>query len=81
MLTDISGKKKLPALDVFAGVIGYFRWLLEERLKAQLMNHTALKSADIFWVLTVPAIWGLRAKCFMREAAEMVSNKLFSILK
>jgi hypothetical protein len=29
---------------------------------------------DIFWVITVPAIWSLKAKYFMREAAEQVNH-------
>ena len=76
MLKDISGENELPALDIFAGVINHFRTSLEDRLKWQLTNHEELNSTDIFWVLTVPAIWGLRAKCFMREAAEKVSDKI-----
>ena len=74
MIEDISCTKKLPALHIFTSVIRYFRDLLEENLKGQFTNKDAIETADIFWVLTVPAIWGLKAKCFMREAAENVSN-------
>jgi len=40
--------------------------------KIQTRVHD-ITDADIFWVLTVPAIWNDAAKQFMREAALDVS--------
>jgi hypothetical protein len=31
-----------------------------------------LSNVDIQWVITVPAIWDLKARTFMREAARKV---------
>ncbi|CAG2244507.1 unnamed protein product [Mytilus edulis] len=66
------GDKKMKAVDVFAAVIGYFQGLIMNEL---LKGHgaTAFSNDDIHWVLTVPAIWDLKAKQFMRDAAEKVN--------
>ena len=61
----------MKAVDVFAAVISYFQNMLIEKL---LTGHgaNAFSNDDIHWVLTVPAIWDLKAKQFMRDAAEKV---------
>jgi hypothetical protein len=61
----------MKAVDVFAAVISYFQNLLIKKL---LTGHgaNAFSNDDIHWVLTVPAIWDLKAKQFMRDAAEKV---------
>jgi hypothetical protein len=43
-------------------------------IKKLLIGHgaNAFSNDDIHWVLTVPAIWDLKAKQFMRDAAEKV---------
>jgi hypothetical protein len=43
-------------------------------VKTLLTGHgaNAFSNDDIHWVLTVPAIWDLKAKQFMRDAAEKV---------
>ncbi|VDI31058.1 Hypothetical predicted protein [Mytilus galloprovincialis] len=66
------GDKKMKAVDVFAAVIGYFQGLIMNEL---LKGHgaKAFSNDDIHWVLTVPAIWDLKAKQFMRDAAEKVN--------
>ncbi|KAK3099585.1 hypothetical protein FSP39_006557 [Pinctada imbricata] len=74
-LKDISGVKSLPAIDVFSSVIKYFCSLLMDKIMLQFSEGGKIEADDIFWVLTVPAIWGLKAKCFMREAAEMAGIK------
>lgn len=63
----------MKAVDVFAAVIGYFQGLIMNEL---LKGHgaTAFSNDDIHWVLTVPAIWDLKAKQFMRDAAEKVCS-------
>ena len=50
-------------------------------LKDQLIDElsrgvTPLKTTDLDWVITVPAIWDARGKRMMREAAYLVSNKI-----
>ncbi|CAC5392671.1 unnamed protein product [Mytilus coruscus] len=61
------GGKEMLAIDVFSMSI---KGLVED-----FMNHLRktgvdfLSISDIKWVLTVPAIWGERAKQFMRKSA------------
>ncbi|KAL7975909.1 hypothetical protein Chor_011824 [Crotalus horridus] len=62
--------KKVPALEVFAHALRFFRQQAVQELKDQC---PALPVADaIRWVITVPAIWKQPAKQFMREAAYLV---------
>lgn len=72
-LKDITDKK-LPAVDVFAAVIQLFRASLQKRLNTR--NLEDFTYDDVYWVITVPAIWDLKAKQFMRRAAEKVSIKI-----
>ncbi|XP_048777505.2 heat shock 70 kDa protein 12A-like isoform X2 [Ostrea edulis] len=68
-IQDVTGQKYLPAIVVFSSVIRYFT----DHLISNLFNRfggSSLEMTDIFWVITVPAIWSLKAKYFMREAAE-----------
>lgn len=63
-ISDIRGRK-LPVLKVFACAIAY--------LKDHLLDHLKkIKTEDIYWVLTVPAIWDDKAKFIMRSAAQKV---------
>ena len=80
----------MPAVDVFAAVIQYFKMTLQTLLQNSTAenldsheetgenfgNNSRSKFEwtfdDVFWVITVPAIWDLRAKQFMRVAAEKV---------
>ena len=65
LIEDETGKQ-LPALVVFAESIKYLKdTLLEEANKQQ----TDIRTEDIKWILTVPAIWSDPAKTFMRRAA------------
>ncbi|XP_063400711.1 heat shock 70 kDa protein 12A-like isoform X1 [Mytilus trossulus] len=59
-------KTKMKAIDVFSAIIKYFKKLLLE--KAQ-KSYIDLTDNDILWVITVPGIWDLKAKQFMRESA------------
>lgn len=69
LLKDITDKE-LPAVEVFAAVIRYFMEKLQTRsTTGSLYDFTY---DDVYWVITVPAIWDLRAKQFMRKAAEKV---------
>lgn len=67
-ISDIRGRK-LPALKVFACAIAYLKnHLLDHLKKKNFIDH--FKTKDIYWVLTVPAIWDDKAKLIMRSAAQ-----------
>ncbi|KAK3099850.1 hypothetical protein FSP39_010738 [Pinctada imbricata] len=73
MLKDITDKQK-PAVDVFAAVIRYFKETLQKRVELQ-GNDFGFNYDDVYWVITVPAIWNLKAKQFMRIAATKAGLK------
>lgn len=66
-LKDIGGKS-FSLWKVFKESI---RFLKDHALDAITRQTTVLPS-DVFWVLTIPAIWSEPAKQFMRTAAEEV---------
>ncbi|CAC5408689.1 unnamed protein product [Mytilus coruscus] len=75
--TSATGKrKKMKAIDVFAAVIHYFQHHLLE-----VVNILDIKDDEVYWVLTVPAIWNLKAKQFMRDAAKHagISSQQFTL--
>ena len=57
---------------MFAFCIKYLKKKLLEEIQNKVLGTT---DDDIEYVLTVPAIWGDKAKMFMREAASNVSSK------
>ncbi|ROJ78933.1 Heat shock 70 kDa protein 12A [Anabarilius grahami] len=59
--------RKVKALDIFAYALAFFK---EQALK-ELSDQAGadFDNADVRWVITVPAIWKMPAKQFMREAA------------
>ncbi|XP_052064447.1 heat shock 70 kDa protein 12A-like isoform X2 [Mytilus californianus] len=59
-------KTKMKAIDVFSAIIKYFTKLLLEKSQKSYIDLT---ENDILWVITVPGIWDLKAKQFMRESA------------
>ncbi|KAJ3609843.1 hypothetical protein NHX12_021937 [Muraenolepis orangiensis] len=67
--TDIlaANGKRVKALDIFAYALAFFK---EQALK-ELSDQTGgdFDNIDVRWVITVPAIWKMPAKQFMREAA------------
>lgn len=67
---DVKKRKKMKAVDVFGAVIGYFRDQLLSALENSGEVKTGFTDKHIMWVITVPAIWDLRAKQFMRECAK-----------
>lgn len=69
MLESENGRK-VPAIRVFSSIIQYFRNLLLKDLTTK-DTKSVFSRSDIHWVITVPAIWNLKAKQFMREAAHM----------
>ena len=59
-------------------------YLHEHAIDAINFQRPSLLETDFKYVVTVPAIWDIRAKCFMREAAKMVvmiwlTNCLYAI--
>lgn len=60
----------MMAIDVFSKSIEYLK---DHMIKESETKRDGVHSRDIFWVLTVPAIWDDSAKQFMREAAIHVS--------
>ncbi|WAR31395.1 HS12B-like protein [Mya arenaria] len=56
----------MPAIEIFAMSIQYLKDHFLEQIKSQGLDET---SFIVQYVLTVPAIWGDKAKAFMREAA------------
>jgi hypothetical protein len=67
-LKDIEGKE-ISAMKIFTLVIKYLRGNLIDEVRR---SKTNIEDHEIFWVLTVPAIWSDAAKQFMREAATNV---------
>ncbi|XP_008305029.1 heat shock 70 kDa protein 12A isoform X3 [Stegastes partitus] len=59
--------RRVKALDIFAYALAFFK---EQALK-ELSDQTGgeFDNNDVRWVITVPAIWKMPAKQFMREAA------------
>ncbi|XP_029496592.1 heat shock 70 kDa protein 12A isoform X2 [Oncorhynchus nerka] len=59
--------KRVKAIDIFAYALAFFK---EQALK-ELSDQAGAEfdNSDIRWVITVPAIWKMPAKQFMREAA------------
>lgn len=72
LIKDVN-KKPMRALKVFSEAL---RFLKEEALKT--VNDETQNMANIIldftWVLTVPAIWDIPARQFMREAAVQVKE-------
>lgn len=58
---------KLPLVYVVSLALGHIKTQIIERLNNS--DQVTLRSSDIRWVLTVPAIWSAFGKTFMRAAA------------
>lgn len=68
-IKDVTGKS-MEAIKVFSIAIKFLKSQLLKKIQERLKN--ALQDDDLYFVLTVPAIWDDPAKQFMREAAEKV---------
>jgi len=62
--------KPMQALTVFSLAIRYLKEHLMEKIQKGVMGM--IPDEDLYFVLTVPAIWDDPSKQFMREAAEQV---------
>lgn len=69
MISDETGKKELPISTILQESIRYF---VEKALET-LFKKSNIKREDVYWVLTVPAIWNDSEKHIMEEAAKMVN--------
>lgn len=65
---DVKGKD-LPAVDIISNAIKYLK---DHMLNEHKTWQTTIEEVDIFWVLTVPAMWGDPGKQFMIQSAERV---------
>lgn len=84
--TEVRAKNgsKWLALDVFAKCLEYLKKIStdavnERHLRSQKDNPGAdvmYKPEQIQWVITIPAIWSVSAKEFMRKAAYKVISDL-----
>ncbi|XP_052077924.1 heat shock 70 kDa protein 12A-like [Mytilus californianus] len=74
VMKDIVGKQ-MKAIKVFSSAIEYLKNHLLNSLQTRFKRGGNISNADIHWVLTVPAIWEMKAKQFMRDAAEMAGIK------
>jgi len=70
-IEDILGKK-MKAIDVVTHALFFIKGHFLREIK------TLFKENDIYWILTVPAIWSDLAKTFMRTAATNVSADSFA---
>ncbi|XP_061601129.1 heat shock 70 kDa protein 12A isoform X4 [Cololabis saira] len=59
--------KRVKALDIFAYALAFFKEQALKELSDQM--GADFDNNDVRWVITVPAIWKMPAKQFMREAA------------
>ncbi|CAG2244503.1 unnamed protein product [Mytilus edulis] len=67
MIGNKARRKKMKAMFVFAAVLRHFKELL---LNRRANETSSIDEGDIDWVITVPAIWDLKARTFMRDAAK-----------
>ena len=71
--------KKWPALDVFAKCLQYLKIVATDAVNERYHKDNPgaevmykLDVSQIQWVITIPAIWTISAKEFMRKAAYKV---------
>jgi hypothetical protein len=62
--------KSMQALTVFSLAIRFLKEDLMKKIQSGMKGK--LSDEDVYFVLTVPAIWDDPSKQFMREAAEQV---------
>ena len=60
----------MEATTVFSQAIQYLKKIVLREIKKDV--SISLKNENIFWILTVPAIWGDTARLFMETAARKV---------
>ena len=70
-VSPINSNEQYYLVDVVAFILKY----LKDQLYAALgKSYLDMSRVQYDWVVTVPAIWDIRGKQMMREAAYMVSR-------
>ena len=69
MELEASNGRRVRAVTVFAHALRFFMETCLSELSDMAISDQAITSADVQWVITVPAIWRQSAKQFMRHAA------------
>lgn len=64
-----AGRKSISAKAAFSAAIGFLKDHFVQQMQWRKLGAF---EDDIFWVVSVPAIWNDSAKQFMRESAEKV---------
>jgi len=72
-LSDLAGTVKVPAITIFSMSIRYLKNHALQLLNDPRTPEVNIRESDVYFVLTVPAIWDEKAKLFMREAAVQVN--------
>ena len=72
-VSPINSSEQYYLVDVVAFILKYLKDQLYEALDRSGLN---MSQVQFDWVVTVPAIWNIRGKQMMREAAYKVSSKL-----
>ena len=67
----------MPAMTIFAMSIRYLKQHFWEAVQRQT---NCLVETDVYYVITIPAIWDDNAKQFMREAAGEASIQRYSVV-
>lgn len=68
LIEDDNRRTDMKAFDIFTLTIKY----LKEQIFTRLNRMCDVGTDDIHYVLTVPAIWDVQSKYFMKKAAEKV---------
>lgn len=68
-LPDLSQTIKMPAITIFTMAIRYLKDHALHLLNNPRNPEVCVRESDVYFVLTVPAIWDDKARLFMREAA------------
>ena len=71
-VSPINSDEEYYLVDVVALILKYLRDTLYERLRNGGID---MSKVQFDWVVTVPAIWDVRGKQMMREAAYKVATK------
>ena len=77
-ISPINSSEQYYLLDVIAFILKYLKDQLYQDLTTGGLDMSRIQ---FDWVVTVPAIWDIRGKQMMREAAYNVSTYLPKILK
>uniref|UniRef100_A0A8C6UPI7 Heat shock 70 kDa protein 12A n=1 Tax=Neogobius melanostomus TaxID=47308 RepID=A0A8C6UPI7_9GOBI len=62
-------KKSMSALKVFSAALSFLKEDALKTIRQNTLQRVNYIASDFTWVLTVPAIWDISARQFMREAA------------